>query len=50
MTKATIEADITDIETKTVSKGAGGKMGMVYVPKAWIGKTVHIVLTDGERK
>jgi len=50
MAKTTIEADIEDVVPKTPSKGSGGAYGVVYVPKAWIGKPVYVVLKREEKK
>lgn len=50
MSKTTIEAEIKDVVIKRVSKGADGAYGIIYVPKAWIGKTVYAVLQEAEKK
>ena len=44
MAKTTIEAEIEDVINKKPSKGAKGAYGVIYVPKAWIGKEVYVVL------
>lgn len=44
MAKTTIEAEIEDVVVKKPSKGSNGACGVVYVPKAWIGKQVYVVL------
>lgn len=44
MARTIIEADIEDVEIKKPSRGSKGACGVIYVPKAWIGKQVYVVL------
>ena len=50
MARTTIETDIEDVVVKRPSSGAKGGYGVVYVPKAWIGKPVYVVLNREEKK
>lgn len=43
--QVTISAELKDVLTKRVRK-QGPNSGVVYVPRDWIGREVHVVLAD----
>jgi putative transposon-encoded protein len=50
MAKTIIEAEQEDVVSKkNVSSGSHGQYGVVYVPKAWIGHSVYVVLKRGPK-
>jgi putative transposon-encoded protein len=49
MSKTTIVSEIENVVIKKVGKGAGGAYGLATCPKAWIGKTVYVVLKVEEK-
>lgn len=50
MAITTIQTDVDDMVTKIPCKGSKGAYGVVYVPKAWIGQKVYVVLRKDASK
>lgn len=46
MDEVTIRTTLDKVLSKKVGKVKGGEAGAVYLPKAWIGKMVQVVLKD----
>jgi len=42
----TVTTDPKHTIVKHVGRACNGKIGMVYVPKAWIGKEVLVIVKD----